>query len=71
MGKDNGETAMRQGPRKLIEDALSGRVTLLEGSKETEAFYKMVYSFFNLPPELLEKLEIDELLESGCYNIKN
>ena len=71
MGKDKGETSLRQGPRKLIQDVLSGKVTLFEGSKETEAFYAMIHSFFNLPPELLKKLEVDELLESDSFNIRN
>ena len=44
---------------------------LHERSKETVAFYAMINSFFNLPPELLKKLEVDEPLESDSFNIQN
>jgi hypothetical protein len=71
MGKDNGETSLKQGPRKLIENVLSGKVKLYEGTKETEAFYAMINLFFNLPPELLNKLGINELLDSGSFNTEN
>jgi len=69
--KDNVENSLRPALRELIQDVMSGKVKLFEDSKETEAFYAMIHSFFDLPPELLKKLEIDGLVERDSFNIRN